>query len=71
LPQQSVENGSTSGLSDTTMSQVCENEPPHFFGLPAELRNVIYEDVLGDLGNMFTCFGGLSYVLKDSRSLNL
>ncbi|KAJ4402940.1 hypothetical protein N0V91_006851 [Didymella pomorum] len=50
---------------------VCENEPPHFFGLPAELRNVIYEDVLGDLGNMFTCFGGLSYVLKDSRSLNL
>ena len=71
LPQQSVENSNTSSLSDPTMSQVCENEPPHFFRLPAELRNVIYEDVLGDLGNKFTCFGGLSYVLKDSKSLNL
>lgn len=53
------------------MAQVCESEQPHFFRLPAELRNVIYEDVLGDLGNKFTCFGGLSYVLKDSKSLNL
>ena len=39
-----------------------ENQKPHFFRLPAELRNVIYEDVLGDLGNAFTCFGGLTYV---------
>lgn len=53
------------------MVQVCASEQPHFFRLPAELRNVIYEDVLGDLGNRFTCFGGLSYVLKDSKSLTL
>lgn len=53
------------------MSQVCENEQPHIFRLPAELRNVIYEDVLGDLGNKFACFGGLTYVLKDGTSLSL
>jgi hypothetical protein len=72
MPRQSdVKNNIASSLLDATMSQVCENEQPHFFTLPAELRNVIYEDVLGDLGNKFTCFGGLSYVLKDSKSLNL
>lgn len=33
-----------------------------FFRLPAELRNVIYKDVLGDLSNAFPCFGGVTYI---------
>ncbi|KAF3001495.1 hypothetical protein E8E13_008876 [Curvularia kusanoi] len=35
-----------------------------FFKLPAELRNVIYEDVFRNfnLGNAFECFGGVTYV---------
>lgn len=41
-----------------------EKLPSPFFKLPAELRNVIYEDVLLDfnLGNAFACFGGVTYV---------
>ena len=48
-------------LADTTFDGSEKRQPP-FFRLPAELRNVIYKDVLGDLGNAFTCFGGLTYV---------
>ncbi|KAJ4990190.1 hypothetical protein SVAN01_04281 [Stagonosporopsis vannaccii] len=40
-----------------------------FFKLPAELRNVIYEDVLGDLSNAFSCFGGVTYVQYRSVSI--
>lgn len=43
------------------MQSASSSESP-FFGLPAELRNVIYEEVLGDLSNAFTCFGGVTYV---------
>lgn len=42
-----------------------------FFKLPAELRNIIYEDVILDinLGNAFSCFGGITYV--QHRPINL
>jgi hypothetical protein len=46
---------------NTTTTSLQKQQPP-FFRLPAELRNVIYEDILGDLGNAFRCFGGLSYI---------
>ncbi|KAJ8118216.1 hypothetical protein OPT61_g762 [Boeremia exigua] len=42
---------------------------PPFFRLPAELRNRIYMDVLGDLSNAFSCFGGVTYVQHRPISL--
>ncbi|KAH6638029.1 hypothetical protein C7974DRAFT_374634 [Boeremia exigua] len=47
--------------ADETIEGSGKMQPP-FFRLPAELRNVIYEDVLGDLSNAFPCFGGVTYV---------
>jgi hypothetical protein len=53
------------------MSPTPEKKPASFFKLPAELRNVIYENVLldHDLGHAFECFGGVTYV--QNRPLHL
>ena len=51
-------------LPADSLSPIPEQEQSSFFKLPAELRNVIYEDVLLDLdlGHAFECFGGVTYV---------
>ena len=51
-------------LPADSMTPTPEKKQSSFFKLPAELRNIIYEDVLldHDLGHAFECFGGVTYV---------
>ncbi len=51
------------------MSKESQQRQSLFFILPAELRNVIYQDVLGDLSTAYSCFGGINYVRPRPLSL--
>ena len=56
------ENASQLRATGFTIAHGRKNRQRPFFRLPAELRNVIYEDTLDGLGNVFAYFGGMPYV---------